>query len=530
MPEDRNDFDTEIETAWNQFRTRLGTYLVNMKPGDLLTICPGGGRKRDDLYLTITGRFGNRLVGDAGMNGRLVATVTSEKIELMAEQGWQEYDMDDGLQRTFGLDAHADDVAEAVIVLVRDVRGIAHPSFLAASSVGAPVTSVFDSGSMLEDWTLDPVRTRLVGEVDRALESITGSTPVRDDDGDIPFDSGRHVAYARLLDDEPVLELYAVFPIHTRAATVDATVADLSNSWPDIKFQPNHTHVVASTRVDCAPVVEEHLGRRLGMFVKFVEEQGDAITIRLSRNSAMQVPTHAILADHFRRIRLADMDASTLAFTIGYEARELGFTSPMLHDAMSLAAGAHLYQRRFGGAAGSDPHVVHPLRNVLRLIRFGCTDEVVLTASALHDTVEDQADRIVSLLDSGRTPTRENTLAIIDDHFSPTVASVVRAVTDPIEPEGLTTTEKNRAYLDHVATAIVDPRVFLVKLSDFIDDAGIVEHLEDDDKRNRLRVEYAPVLQVFVDAREQHGASLNLTAEGEHRLDARLGSLARTLG
>ncbi|MBY6414140.1 HD domain-containing protein [Rhodococcus sp. BP-252] len=529
MSEDA-DFDTEIDAAWERFCARLCTYLENMETGDLLTICPGGGKRRDDLYLTVANELGGRLVGDAAMNGPLAAAVSYEHTTLLAEQGWTEYDVDDGPQRTFRVEARPHALAQAVVVLIRDVRGIAHPTFLAASAVGAPVTRVFDSGSQLKDWTVDPLRARLVAEVDTALESITGSAPVRDDDGDVMFEAGRHTAYARILDKEPVVELYAVFAIHTRAPTVDSVVVDLSTSWPDIKFLPNHTHVVASTRIDCAPVVEEHLGRRLGMFLKFVEQEGDEITVRLSRDAGMRVPTHALLSDQFRRIRLADMDAASLTFTVGYEARELGFSSPMLHDAMALAAAAHLHQRRAGSEAGSDPYIVHPLRNVLRLVRFGCTDEVVLVAAALHDTVEDQTDRIVSLLDAGTPATHDNALAVIARHFSPSVSDVVASVTNPPTPHGLSINEKNRAYAEHVAAAITDPRVFLVKLSDFIDNAGSVEYLADESKRIRLRDKYSPMAQIFLDARETLGDSLNLTAEGTRRLDARLGRLARALG
>jgi hypothetical protein len=524
------DFDTEIETAWSRFCVRLCTYLENMSSGDLLTICPGGGHRRDDLYLTITGKIEGRLIGDAAMNGTLAASISFDDTELLAEQGWQEYDIGDGLQRTFAFEANADAVAHAVIVLVRDVRGIAHPSFLAASSVGAPVTTVFDSGSQLEDWVLDPSRTRLVADVESALESITGSVPMRDEDGDIPFETGEHVAYVRLLDSEPVVEMYVAFPIGSHTHTVDSILAELSLLWPDIKFQANHTHVVASTRVDCAPVVEEHLGRRLGMFLRFVEEQGDEIAAGLMDAPVRSLRTSTVVSDSLRLLKLSDMDAAALNFAINYEARAIGLHSQMLHDALALASAAHLYQRRTGSRdSGTDPSIVHPLRNVLRLLRFGCSDDIVLTATALHDTVEDQTERVVSILNPGMSPTRPNAIDLIARHFSPSVSYVVDAVTNPAKPHGLSAAQKNEAYRDHVALVVRDPRAFLVKLSDFIDNAGSLHHVADSETRKRLRDKYVPVVEVFLEARAQLRDELNLTVEGQKRLDARLERLARAL-
>ena len=62
-----------------------------------------------------------------------------------------------------------------------------------------------------------------------------------------------------------------------------------------------------------------------------------------------------------------------------------------LRLAMEVATLAHLDQfRKNGIKSDEDPYIVHPLRNVLRLLRYGCSDVEILSATALHDTVEDR--------------------------------------------------------------------------------------------------------------------------------------------
>nr|WP_296779165.1 HD domain-containing protein [Rhodococcus sp. (in: high G+C Gram-positive bacteria)] len=238
--------------------------------------------------------------------------------------------------------------------------------------------------------------------------------------------------------------------------------------------------------------------------------------------------TSKIIADAYRPADPIDLDAAALAFAIDYETRE--FTrSTTLHDAMALAAFAHLPQTRPGRhGTGTDPYITHPFRNVLRLVRFGCTDEIVLAATALHDTVEDQADRIVAALGDCE-PSRGVALAAIAQHFGSEVADVVNAVTNPASPRDLSPTAKNAAYRDHVAAVIQEPRVFLVKLSDFIDNAGSLDVLADEAKRLELRTKYAPLVPVFAETRTRLGNDLALSAPGSIRLDRELDQLAESL-
>ncbi|WP_052061225.1 HD domain-containing protein [Rhodococcoides fascians] len=235
----------------------------------------------------------------------------------------------------------------------------------------------------------------------------------------------------------------------------------------------------------------------------------------------------------YRATKLKDMDSAALVFAILHEIDTDRVDRTQLLNAMELATAAHMSQKRIGRAAYPvDPYIVHPLRNVLRLIRLGCTDTDVLAATALHDTVEDQPREIVSILDEPRLsdgPNQQAALDLITEHFSPETSRLVAAVTNPSTDAVLSKADKNAAYTAHVAEVIKDPKVFLVKFADFVDNAGSVKYLEDEAKRAKLAAKYAPVVDRFIAALNVNRSLLGLDQSGLDDLDARLRALSTTL-
>lgn len=232
------------------------------------------------------------------------------------------------------------------------------------------------------------------------------------------------------------------------------------------------------------------------------------------------------IGDTFQTMDLRELDAASLVFAV----EQATGSEPALRDAMSLASLAHRNQTRPGRHGTHEQYITHPLRNTLRNIRFGCADLDVLAATALHDTVEDQAEQLVLLLGGdAAAPARDEALRQLDAHFGPTVAGIVDAVSNPPKPADLSPAEKNERYVAHVTATIDDPRVFLVKVSDFLDNAGSLGDLQDADKRNRLRTKYAPLVPVFARAASQHGDALDLGGIGHDRLVAALQALASDL-
>nr|WP_296779161.1 hypothetical protein [Rhodococcus sp. (in: high G+C Gram-positive bacteria)] len=278
------DFDTEVQTAWSRFERNLSAYFADMNDGDVLAICTGREKpgRRDDLTLNVT-KVDGVSTADASIEGALLHGMSDRDQILLENAGWTGGAVDPSTinRHELRIEGTFQSVSEAVAVLLQDFRGITHPSFLAASATGTSPTSVFDADSVLDGWGTVSARARLIDEVDATLESITGSPPVKDEDGDIPFTANGRIAYLKVVEREPVVEVFSVFTLHPRARSADMIAAGYNAQWPDVRFQIGEEHVIASVRVDCSPLIEEHLGRGLGMFLRFIEEHGDALATSL---------------------------------------------------------------------------------------------------------------------------------------------------------------------------------------------------------------------------------------------------------
>lgn len=204
------------------------------------------------------------------------------------------------------------------------------------------------------------------------------------------------------------------------------------------------------------------------------------------------------------RPSLKELDAYQLADMLTDE-------HPRLAEPARLSCLLHEGQMR--GPRGSKhrtPYAEHPLRATLRLARAGVSDEVTLTAALLHDTVEDCEERLSSL--DGLSPSRSNALKALDRRVGPEVARVV----------DLVSLVRGRPYLEQVTQAVrLDARAFLVKASDWIDNAGSLHHTPKFVKR--LAPKYLPVAAVLLDACDLHYVELQTLLDGRlypfrHRL------------
>ena len=219
----------------------------------------------------------------------------------------------------------------------------------------------------------------------------------------------------------------------------------------------------------------------------------------------------------FDQLPLKEMDAATLVFAIESAVDELAISGETLRLAMEVATLAHLDQfRKNGIKSDEDPYIVHPLRNVLRLLRYGCSDVEILSATALHDTVEDRPHAVIALLggqtadDMSASEAQERASTLIASRFGHRISELVEAVTNPIDyPHDNTTA----GYQDHVIRAIADPAVFLVKFSDFVDNAGSVKYLSGTD-RLRLVTKYEPLVEHFKRTSLALGNGLHLPPSG----------------
>jgi (p)ppGpp synthase/HD superfamily hydrolase len=129
-------------------------------------------------------------------------------------------------------------------------------------------------------------------------------------------------------------------------------------------------------------------------------------------------------------------------------------------------------------------------------------DAEVVAAALLHDSVEDHAAEICpDSAEQNRFIEQKNALDIISQQFSPRVAMDVAAVTNEPKDSKITYDNKLIKYLAKVqqATSTVDG--WLIKFSDWCDNAvGIVHNGKEElspDKIKHFQRKYGEVIDIF---------------------------------
>lgn len=154
-------------------------------------------------------------------------------------------------------------------------------------------------------------------------------------------------------------------------------------------------------------------------------------------------------------------------------------------NALSFAAYKHRDQRRKD--VNASPYINHPiaLANVL-CNEGGVTDENVLCAALLHDTVEDT----------------KTTPAELTEIFGKTISDIVMEVTDD---KALPKAERKRLQIEHITHASYQAK--LVKLADKISNLrDIAEHPPADWDLNRKKEYYDWAKKVVDQARGSNAA------------------------
>lgn len=170
----------------------------------------------------------------------------------------------------------------------------------------------------------------------------------------------------------------------------------------------------------------------------------------------------------------------------------------------------------------SQPYVNHPLQVALTLHqKFGVKDQNLLIAALLHDSIEDQAEKILEI--TGGAPSAEahvKTAALnqIQAVFGERVRSLVSHLTNPdfdahaetMIARGDTRSSKEikrELYKEHFLEIFDnDPYAFMIKLSDFAQNAYTITNVPEE-KRSALRAKYGPVIVAVIDRLETLSSS-----------------------
>jgi (p)ppGpp synthase/HD superfamily hydrolase len=247
------------------------------------------------------------------------------------------------------------------------------------------------------------------------------------------------------------------------------------------------------------------------------------------------------ITESIKLLPLKEMDGVLLTYAILEESISAGLNIDKINSAIQLASYLHRNDiRQARGKNLSDNYINHPLRNTLRIIRYGCYWEDVLVASILHDTVEDHAWEIVtefagydtSSLDNktveGKTFLLTTALEYIATEFGAPVARIVDKVSNRPTPHlGLTKDEKRAIYRDHVIAAITDDiEVFMVKYSDFCDNAiGLYHNKDNKGMTEHLSKKYFPLIDEFIKGINTLNLPITLDAQEEMLTQLKMGKI-----
>ncbi len=214
----------------------------------------------------------------------------------------------------------------------------------------------------------------------------------------------------------------------------------------------------------------------------------------------------------------ADLQPSTIEMVREFQ-RKLdgtfeGEQRQMIEEALLLSCEVHADQ-----ALRSDgtPYVEHPLQvasNVLDALEK--PDAEIVIGALLHDSVEDQAEKMAHKLQQGFIKGQEQQMAFryINERFGSRVTKIVATLTNPDfdgaltnNGSAITTENKNRLYVQHITEAIEDPDVLPIKLFDFAENALRLHEVADASRRLHLARKYMPVVDVFVTRlqKDDHG-------------------------
>lgn len=202
-----------------------------------------------------------------------------------------------------------------------------------------------------------------------------------------------------------------------------------------------------------------------------------------------------------------------------------------IQDALRLMLLVHDGQ---DGRFPEEEFAQHPLKVALHLIEvFGVTKPDLIIAALLHDSVEDQPTRLLSLSPysvPAHLPLREQALQALTLRFGDHVAQLVNWLTNPDfaslllrHQAGGCVPDKNSLYQQHVMRMFAaNPEAFTVKMADFAQNALQLGAYPQNPRRTHFQQKYGPVMLQLIE-------KLPLLDDPDHPLFAQRSSLVAEL-
>ncbi len=200
-------------------------------------------------------------------------------------------------------------------------------------------------------------------------------------------------------------------------------------------------------------------------------------------------------------------------------------------EAFNLMIELHISQK---DRPDKKPYIVHPLE-VAKVVwqDFGVKDKDVIVAALLHDSIEDQAEKLSEKNGEPESVDKiRSGLNYIGKKFGMDVARLVEELSNPDRSEEDIEKElfdlgfdvnnenfekeknklKNKYYLEHVKEIIEkDPKLLMIKLADFSLNALALDNVQDPVRKAKLLAKYQPAGKLFLEKiNSPDGATENL--------------------
>lgn len=310
------NLDRGTARAWRTFQTGLGDHLADMQDGDVLLIetakTVSDHADRVAPYVQFLAWGGDQVRGEVPSNEYLSDEVALDEAAMvaLAQIGWSAPthgrgdESDDG-SANFFIDIErrrADRLAAMTVAALRDVCGVVHPAFVAASNrngeddealgvaLGIPAAPS-DGGELLDEAlaTMPTGAEHLQALVDAALVPVLGHAPRHDDDGDIPVSIGTSLVFVRVHRQAPVLQLFCVLADDVADSERAAfEVSKLNRACRLLKFLQIEDQVIACVQLPALPFVPAHLRDMLTLIAKVADDIDDDLVGRVGGRRAFQ--------------------------------------------------------------------------------------------------------------------------------------------------------------------------------------------------------------------------------------------------
>lgn len=308
------DLDRSTARAWSKFQVRLADHVAEMDDDDVLLVRAESSADEDDgssPYVRFCGIGENRLRCEVSGHTSPAGDHLLDQVgvETLNGLGWSTRGGDDvdpgepSANLFLEVDrSHADRLAVMAVKAFRDVFGVAHPVFLSsdhlaqdesAPDLGVPMSDLSSGFDPEEPIAVVPRdREHLQSLIDDALTPFFGHVPEHDEDDDIPVVCGSSLVFVRVLEETPVIKMFASLVCDVtdlERAAFEVTVLNRDTRF--IKFVVVEDRVMAYVFLPAWPFAPQHLRGTLALMAETIDEIDDDLLARVGGRRAFDIVT-----------------------------------------------------------------------------------------------------------------------------------------------------------------------------------------------------------------------------------------------